>query len=919
MNIIKAPIIWELAEQQGKLAGDQIKIAILDTGIDNQHPMFNDLNVSQNTNNISDDYCALENNNFCNNKIILARSFLPEFPIALEESLTPKDTDGHGTHIAGIAAGLAVTFTDNQGKSRELQGLAPGAHLMIYKVLYRPASDPASAISDSEILLAALEQAYLDGADIINNSWGDAGQQHPLGSPEVQAIENLEDAGVLVINSAGNGGELGEQTLVCPACGQAGLAVASTLHGVYEGQKINYNNQVFYGFAGNGTALSTSLQAPIIYSRRIDEENENGCLPYPENTLNGKIALAVRGECSFEEKAEYARVAGALALLVMDNEDKEPFIMWMPDSQLPALLITLQQSTELLKLLDSQSVTIDHQITETSLAQFTHRIAETSSRGPSKNTHFLKPEIAAPGDMITSAGLVTDEGITFAVMSGTSMAAPHISGAAAALMGLHQTWSVNTIKSVITSTADTGISVNQHTLATPFDTGTGQINLASATNAGLAIDTIALVDNDCYDICDFKFNLTNLTNQPQTWHMNLRDNKAIKQNNWIRSVTLAADSSIELDLTVNITDSEEPQDWLFDSLQFTNLENDLSATHIPVVIKPLINNAALPLTTTFIEQEDNIIGVKLSLDVSQISETVQIDHLLPEGSSFINNSNSNSSSSIEGIIFGQEDGRLNWIIDTEYFINAAINTVELEYQLALDDILSTTQSTSIIDEDSTLNITLSRQLPPLMLIEQVSNGSLTQQLNHTLPITELTLNMGLGRNAEHGHALLNDNTLIYTPERGFYGEDQISIRIEDSNRAITHVITVNILINNINAVPEIIIENPSSVNENQRVNFDASNTYDDDIEQLVFHWQQLTGETVVLENINKPIVSFTAPIVSETTNLTFKLTVSDGVYQQEQTISLQVVKKPSSGGALSLILILIMLFKINCRCRDNTK
>ncbi|MBC3767251.1 S8 family serine peptidase [Neptunicella marina] len=178
-QVIKAPQAWSLVGGQ-QLAGKGIKIAVIDTGIRNDNPMFSDGSVSEWQ--IPDDayvkqhpdYCRSENGDpqFCNQKLIVARWIDPAqhgLWVYEKEHMSPLGFNGHGSHVAGIALGTPVNIEFN-GVNQQVGGVAPASYLMIYKALY---VEPGGAATGTDtMLLEALELAVKDGADIINNSWG---------------------------------------------------------------------------------------------------------------------------------------------------------------------------------------------------------------------------------------------------------------------------------------------------------------------------------------------------------------------------------------------------------------------------------------------------------------------------------------------------------------------------------------------------------------------------------------------------------------------------------------------------------------------------------------------------------------------------------------------------------------------------
>jgi minor extracellular serine protease Vpr len=204
-----------------------VKVAIIDSGIRPEHPMFQSNGHTRPAGLPNDDYCSTIDASFCNDKLVLARYYAPTFQVHPDENISPLDFNGHGTHVTGTAVGNAVTATIDSIEVN-ISGVAPGATLMVYRAFYQTDTSPGA--SSSIQLVAALEDAVADGADIINNSWGGSIGSNPANSVYTPIFAAAEAAGVLMVSSAGNSGP-GANTIGCPACAEAGLAVASTQTG----------------------------------------------------------------------------------------------------------------------------------------------------------------------------------------------------------------------------------------------------------------------------------------------------------------------------------------------------------------------------------------------------------------------------------------------------------------------------------------------------------------------------------------------------------------------------------------------------------------------------------------------------------------------------------------------------------------
>jgi subtilisin family serine protease len=508
---INAPALWNSPAIGGEgNAGAGVKIAILDSGIKIDNPFFDPAGLSYPPGYPQGDV------DHTTPKVIAARAyFRPDAP-PLPGGETPQpgpEDSSHGTHVAGTVAGVSNTSATIAGVTQTISGVAPRAHLMNYKVFYANESAFSGSGFTTE-LIAALEDAVADGADIINNSWGGRAGEDPSVNPIALAAEAAVDAGVTVVFSGGNSGP-SASTAGSPAYSDRFISVGATTTAqtiaagfvdivAPEGAPDTLRGRP-YAPAAFGAPIAGTVFGPAPY---LPVELVGGtslaCEPLPPGSLDGQIALIERGTCEFSVKVFNAQLGGARAAMVYNSEaGGETLVNMAPGENseavtIPAVFVPrsmgvgmrdwyAQHGAAALVQIDPQGRVID---------QTPDVIAEFSSRGPTFQGS-LKPDVMAPGVSVLSAGFANAEGIErhlgFGLSSGTSMAAPHVAGSAALLKQIHPDWSPADIKSALMSTAVTDVWLDQDRTqrASVLEQGAGRIDVARAANPGLLFSNAA--------------------------------------------------------------------------------------------------------------------------------------------------------------------------------------------------------------------------------------------------------------------------------------------------------------------------------------------------------------------------------------------------------------------------------------------
>ncbi|WP_299569576.1 S8 family serine peptidase [uncultured Shewanella sp.] len=644
-------------------AGKGIKVAVIDSGIRPENPMFADNGFAAPTGTMpSDDYCSTVDTTFCNNKLIVARWSQPTFPVCPDEHMSPLGFGGHGTHVAGTAVGNKISTT-YKGVDVELSGVAPAAYLMAYKALYK--TENCTKASGSNIMLMeALEHAVNDGADVINNSWGGGPGGNPANSPYKTMFEAAEAAGIVVVSAAGNDGNAAK-TIGCPACIESGITVANSTTGRFFANSFNTDGDEMLAIEGDNALLETDISLPIVASMNIDSDNFEGCTPFDADVFKGSIALISRGKCAFADKAANAQVAGAEAMVVYNNKAGAPISMHMPDATLPAVMISQENGKS---VLDSGAIsgTISAQVQRIVTKLLADNIATSSSRGPNGNENILKPDLAAPGTNILSAFSPDDGGEDFNMISGTSMASPHVAGAAAMMTQLHPDWTATDIKTALTSTSKIeGIwGDDAATPASQFAMGAGRMDLDAAAKAVLTFDKPSIAADSCVGPCTFTRTVFNKSDEKTSWNLTASTDIAAIT---VSPTTLDLDGGASASFTVTVDSTfTDYGSWIFGNIMLKSNEGKQDA-HLPLAVMAKESSdsslVSAVTTATDIKVSDEF-PIKAVVNNSLFKNTVTVKAYTPKGTSLTSADDvvvTSKGTTQNGLEINEELGLVTWV------------------------------------------------------------------------------------------------------------------------------------------------------------------------------------------------------------------------------------------------------------------
>jgi minor extracellular serine protease Vpr len=465
--------------------GKDIKIAVIDTGVDSGHP---DLSGK-----IIGGYDFIENDN------------------------TAQDTNGHGTEVAGIIAA--------NGK---LRGVAPEAKILAYRV-----SDTGNSVS-SDLIVKAIQKAMEDEVDIINLSLG----VNRTNDKIEDAINDAVEKGIVVVAAAGNSGP-DLRTIGSPGKDPHAITVGATYNNITASlvATLDIDGKRFQVLPMVGIVpLSEPFTSEIVFGKYGKESDLAGL------DVKDKILLVERGSdvkdelLYFSIKEKNAANAGARAVIVYNNEpgiflgdlnNKLEGPEYKP--RIPAVSMSKEDGHALLSILQNK--------TTGTINTFYHPdfVSFFSSRGP-VSPFYIKPDLVAPGVFVNTTSIQVRYNLT----SGTSFAAPHVSGAAAILLEKNPSLSPSQVKAIIISTADP-VSDTFGTLFPQEISGVGRLNITRAFDANLVISpSFAIFDLSPFtksQTLQFKLETIDGTEvQPQ---IEIRlDNSAAKFDHWIDGSTL---------------------------------------------------------------------------------------------------------------------------------------------------------------------------------------------------------------------------------------------------------------------------------------------------------------------------------------------------------------------------------------------
>ena len=624
---IGAPNIWNGIGSLPAVAGEGIVIGVIDSGINWDHVAFSDpggLNGNHNFVNPLGSQKGLCSQPTvpCNDKLIGVYDFVEDDPDTdtVEENNNGEDNAGHGTHVASIALGNSKVL-DINGILSPVSGVAPNANLISYRVCYE--GDPNDSEDDScqgSAILQSLDQAIQDGVDVLNYSLGSATPLNPWSSSIALAMRNAVASGIFIATSAGNEGPAASSMNSpgnAPWITTVGNASHNRVFGNTLENLVGGNTTPPAGIIGASLTGQSGFRS-IVHASDYGNalcgtgseqlgaacaDNTGATNPFAPGTFNGEIVVCDRGQYGRIEKGKNVLLAGAGGM-ILANTDLEGESIFADEHCLPAIHVGDTDGDALRDWVDSGD---GHRGTITAFNRLlvddnADKVVSSSSRGPNEPESVkdvLKPNLIAPGLSIFGAFIPGSD--SYLTLTGTSMASPHVAGAAALLMSVNSDWTPAMLVSALELTATPALATDfDDSAATPHERGAGRPRLGDAANSGLYLNETnanfvnanpgiggnprnlnltSLTDSGCEGTCSFTRTVTDLVGG-KTWTAVAEGFPAgaeitITPSNF----TLASGGSRALVIDIDLRNCGVVGSWVYGGIR-------LSASGVPDAVMP---------------------------------------------------------------------------------------------------------------------------------------------------------------------------------------------------------------------------------------------------------------------------------------------------------------------------------------------
>ena len=659
---IGAPTIWGAS---GGTQGEGLVVAVLDTGINNDHPSFAAVgpgdgfvhtNPLGSGNFVPGSYCDVVDPGFCNDKLIGAWTFV-------NEAVTPNDSDGHGSHTASTAAGNVVTGAElvvpTTSGFFDISGVARHANIIAYDVCIN--NCPGSA------LVAAINQVLVDAGNLPNGiaalNYSISGGGNPYNDTVELGFLAAVAAGVYVSASAGNSGPT--PSTVAHLGPWVSTTAASTHNRTLVNSLINLTSNGGPLADIQGASFSAGFgTAPIIHANTTAFDPTGQCLnPFPAGTFNGEIVVCDRGTIARVAKGANVLAGGAGGFVLANLDAQGESIVGDPHF-LPAIHIGDSDGDALRTWLAANTGT-KAQITPFAFdldPASGDIMAGFSSRGPQTAFDSLKPDVTAPGVNVFAAEADGQavQAPEYQFLSGTSMSSPHNAGSGALMTGFRPDWSPQAIKSAIMMTADTANMLKEDgaTPADAFDHGAGRVDLTEAGDAGLvlnesignflaanpdlggdpsSLNVASMMNSNCVGKCKWRRTVTGVNSGNNKFDLSTSGPAGLGLSTNPAS-QIVVGKNMTKDIIVNVDTTFATPGWNFAKLDI-DPQGSGPDLHMPIAVFAADTTAG-DLFNKSVDQTNGIVaGDTLTYEISitngQLAGEIELEDVIPAGTTFV--------------------------------------------------------------------------------------------------------------------------------------------------------------------------------------------------------------------------------------------------------------------------------------------
>ena len=570
-NLINIQPLWDKGFRgQGRV------IAVLDSGLDPDHPVLRLTDNSQSKYKTKEDAekamkeAGIDYGKWYSDKLPFAFNYND-----WNNDIKQSGFKSHGMHVAGTAVGNPK---EKSGTGDYITGVAPEAQLIFMRVF----SESKNSGTESYIYTKAIEDAIKLGADTINLSLGSpAGSVMEVGDGLISALEVAKKAGVNIVAAAGNNAYFSKGgfdyitpravnpdygTVGRPSVSDDAISVANISNSVLNREIATVANLLGNVAFNNGNVpiftyskLFENKDYDYVYVGVGKEENYEG------KDLTGKIALVQRGENSFEDKVKIAKKHGAAGVIAYFNDGDTIYnvVLNGQDKDFPVVTTYYNFGNELAQHEGEYKINFNGKW-EKKPNENVGKFDDSSSWGLTVDG-YLKPDVTAPGGDIISS---YNDG-RYGLDSGTSMASPHVAGATALIkQALAERFPTKTaeelqklVKHLLMSTASINVNKDNGVYISPRQQGAGLIDAYKAAYGDVYVtgtnDYGSVSLGNVGDKFDVKLLVHNISDKPKTlkYKSTLITDDAYGEGNgdWTGYLTMASRLLSELEGEKTVT------------------------------------------------------------------------------------------------------------------------------------------------------------------------------------------------------------------------------------------------------------------------------------------------------------------------------------------------------------------------------